>query len=262
MALTAQEIQEKGFEHSLRGYDVEQVDNFLEYVAIEVANMTAELAALRQQASVPVQTDAFAPISVPVPAAPEVDEAAIQARIDAAVAAAISDAQTRISLAEAKVAQAEAKLAEKDDMSATIAAAFISAQRSADALKEEARAEGERIYREADAKAREFIREALTEKQRILAETEGLKISCNQFRTQYQRLIEQFAAESSAQFASFGAEVSEEEVDAALPKIEEIEVAEEAIAGSNPLPVKLTENVGLELDDSDLDEDDDIAVID
>jgi DivIVA domain-containing protein len=47
MGITAKEIQEQGFEHSRKGYDVDEVDVFLEHVAVEVDNLNREIADLR-----------------------------------------------------------------------------------------------------------------------------------------------------------------------------------------------------------------------
>ena len=49
MAITMQDIQDEGFEHALRGYDVGQVDVFLERVANEVDAMNKQIADLESQ---------------------------------------------------------------------------------------------------------------------------------------------------------------------------------------------------------------------
>ena len=47
MSITAKDIQEQEFEHSRKGYDVEEVDVFLERVAVEVDAMTRQNQELR-----------------------------------------------------------------------------------------------------------------------------------------------------------------------------------------------------------------------
>lgn len=235
MSITAMDIQQQGFEHSLRGYDVEQVDDFLERVATEVGAMTAEIDSLKAQlASAPQATQA-----IEQPASGDGDriaqaEAAAKAAADQARAIASQAKATEDELARAKatIAELDKKLAEKDTMDSTISNAFISAQRaadsmltearnSADALKEEARAEGERIYRESEAKARDFIREALLEKQRLENEIDALSASCDEFRAQYRALVEHFVAEADRRFSDIKPPVvTEAAVSAALPVIE------------------------------------------
>ena len=172
MSITALDIQQQGFEHSLRGYDVEQVDVFLERVAQEVDALVTENEQLKEQleaASAQPQTEGA---EERIAAAEAQAQAAVeQAR---AIAAQAQAAEEELAAAKAAVADLQAKLAEKGSMDLTISNAFISAQKAADAmlaeakssadnLREEARAEGERIYRESEAKARDFIREALLE---------------------------------------------------------------------------------------------------
>jgi cell division initiation protein len=110
-----------------------------------------------------------------------------------------ADASARIRLAEERAAQAEEKACANASGGVTedsISKAFIAAQRSADALKDEARREGEKVYREAEAKARDIIRESLAEKQKILAEIDRLRESCEKFRTEYLSLINHFQTDA------------------------------------------------------------------
>ena len=238
MSITALDIQNEGFEHSLRGYDVEQVDVFLERVAQEVDAMTTEISDLKQQLS--EAKDKLAEVEA-APVADAEDLAAAHERADRAQAelektqSKVADALVRAEVAEGRVKAAEdrarsaeaqlkplrEKLDEKNKLDSAISEAFISAQRSADQLKEEARAEGERIYRESEAKAREFIREALAKKASILNEIEALQQSSDEFRERYLALIERFATEARENFADMEPPaVSDEEVDGLLPDIE------------------------------------------
>ena len=252
MSITAMDIQQQGFEHSLRGYDVEQVDDFLERVANEVDALVKENEALKAQAaSAPASTSSETEQIAPVAAAGDngriaqaesaAKAAADQARAIAAQAKATED---ELRVAKTTIAEMEKKLAEKDSLDSTISNAFISAQRAADAmltdarnsadsLKEEARAEGERIYRESEAKARDFIREALLEKQRIIDETEALCASCDNFRAQYRALIEHFSTEADRRFTDVNPPVvTEAAVAAALPVIDSV-----AAAGDESAPI-------------------------
>ena len=235
MTITALDIQQEGFEHSMRGYDITQVDEFLERVAQEVDAMNAQIAQLQQRL-------AEAPAAV---AEPVVDTAALDAATRRA-----TEAEQRLAAAEARSRQAESKLAqlqekfaplqrqldEKNEMDSAISNAFISAQRSADALKEDARAEGERIYRESEAKAREFIREALSEKQRILNEIDALENSAARFREDYKKLLSRFAGEAENDFANLRPpQIPDNIVNDVLPKYEDLKGEPDASA---PVPVQ------------------------
>ena len=158
MALTSLDIQQKSFGASRHGYDPQEVDVFLEQIAAEVDEFNRVL----------------------------------------------HEANTRCQAAEARALTAEQQAVQlstrepgpQDTTEEQIARAFIAAQRSADLLKEEARAEAEKIYREAEQRARDVVRDATTEKQRILAEIETLRESCEKFRSEYLSLLNHFSADA------------------------------------------------------------------
>ncbi|MGN0072228.1 MAG: DivIVA domain-containing protein [Coriobacteriales bacterium] len=242
MSITALDIQQQGFEHSLRGYDVEQVDVFLERVAQEVDALVTENEQLKEQLEAAAGQPADPAADERVAAAEaQAHAAAEQAR---AIAAQAQATEEELAAAKAAVAELQAKLAEKGSMDLTISNAFISAQKAADAmlaeakvaadnLREEARSEGERIYRESEAKARDFIREALLEKQRIVDETGALANSCDNFRAQYRALLEHFSAEADRMFTDVNPPVvSEASVQAAMPTVADVPAPAEEDAAS------------------------------
>lgn len=243
MSITAEDIQNEGFEHSLRGYDVDQVDVFLERVANEVDEMNKTIAELTRQLE---ESQSAQPEDEgdEEPAAEEdAPSAEVLAEIDKAnkkVADAIvraEEAESRAKRAEARAERAEGQieplrkqLEEKSKLDSAISEAFISAQRSADQLKEEARAEGERIYRESEAKAREFIREALARKASVFNEIDELQKSADEFRDRYAALLQSFTEEASKKFEDVKpADIPEGIVNELLPDIDSMPVsAEEA----------------------------------
>ena len=79
-------------------------------------------------------------------------------------------------------------------------AALIAAQQSADNIVAEARENADRIRTEADAKAREVIRQALAEKQNELAEIDRLKASREEFKAEYLKLIQHFMDDAQNEF--------------------------------------------------------------
>ena len=189
MTITALEIQEIRFSEAKKGYDPGEVDDFLERVAGDVDTLNRALS-----------------------------EAA--ARIKAAEAR-VKDAETRIEEAEERAAAAqagqiaakkEAVVAEKPVSTRSkapeiseqdISNAFIAAQKSAEALKEEARKEADRVYREAESKGRDIVREALAEKQKTLGELDRLRESCEHFRTEYLSLLKHFQSDAQKRLTDF-----------------------------------------------------------
>ena len=245
MAITKEDIQKEGFEHSLRGYDVEQVDVFLERVASEVAEMNLRIADLEgqlskaqdqlKQANDKLATLGDAASSEELKAATEreqetrVELEQAQSKIADAIVRAeqaesrMREAEARANSAEAKLEPLQEQLAEKSKLDSAIAEAFIAAQRSAEQIKEEARTEGDRIYRESEAKAREFNRESLAKKASVNNEIETLQSSLHKFKVEYLAMLDRFTAQAKGEFSDIEAIlVSEEDINAVLPNIEDM----------------------------------------
>jgi cell division initiation protein len=172
MSITALEIQEVRFGEVKKGYNPNEVDEFLERVATDVDTLNRALgeAASRIKAAEARADEAERHLAEGVPAAP---------------------------------APVEKKPEESTISEDVISKAFIAAQKSADALQAEARKESERVYREAEAKGRDIVREALSEKQKTLAEVDRLRESSEQFRTEYLSLLKHFQADAQKRLTAF-----------------------------------------------------------
>lgn len=252
MGITAQDIQNEGFEHSLRGYDVGQVDAFLERVAAEVdamnrtiADLESQLTAANEQLAAVVEPEVDTASAEQIAAAENTSEELDKANAkmaDALVRAEDAEGKLKAALqraeaSELQVGKLKEQLAEKNKLDSAISEAFISAQRSADALKEEARAEGERIYREAEGKAREFIREALAKKASIYSEIDALQKSSDSFRQRYIGMVEGFAAQAKESFSNLEPpEIPDNIVNEMLPDMENIQAQPAASAEDHEEP--------------------------
>ena len=167
MAITPADIQAQTFSEAKRGYDPGEVDVFLERLASEVDAMLNKIVDLKTRLT-----------------ATEQELAAAQAQAQVAPVA-----------APAPVANPEYTAT-----ASQISAALIAAQQSADNIVAEARENADRIRTEADAKAREVIRQALAEKQNELAEIDRLKASREEFKAEYLKLIQHFMDEAQNEF--------------------------------------------------------------
>jgi len=181
MSITAKEIQEVVFNQAKKnGYDTDEVDEFLERVAADVDMLTRALteAATRiktaeKRAEEAEKRVAMLEAAPPPPPAPVIEAAPVVEAVDTAITGEV------------------------------IAKAFIAAQRSADALQEEARKEAERIYREAESKGRDIVRDALSEKQKALDELARLRMACERFRTEYLALLRNCESDAQKRLSNF-----------------------------------------------------------
>lgn len=235
MAITMQDIQDEGFEHALRGYDVGQVDVFLERVANEVDAMNKQIADLESQLKEAKDELAktrgeLAEANAEALASPDELEQAnlvereLRSELEV-VKERLAAATARAEEAEAKIEPMQERLEEKKSLDNAIAEAFIAAQRSAAQIKEDARIEGDRIYRESEAKAREFIRESLAKKAAIDNEIKALSEYSQKFREQYLDMLERFTAHAKEEFSNLANQgVTDEAVEAELPKIDMLRI--------------------------------------
>ena len=169
MAITPADIQAQTFSEAKRGYDPAEVDVFLETLSSEVDAMLAKIVDLKGRLTATEQ----------------------------------QLADTQAQLAQAQDAAAQAVPA--PDFSAQerqISAALIAAQQTAEGIVNDANENADRIRNEADAKAREVIRQALTEKQAELEEIDRLKASREEFKAEYLKLIQHFMDDAQNSFPS------------------------------------------------------------
>lgn len=173
MAITPQDIEQQAFSAAKQGYNTEEVDDFLELLAGEVDAMLQKIADLKGRLN--TAEDQLAAAQAQLEAAPSHTEAAAAPAPD-------------YSVSERQISQV-----------------LIVAQQSADRLVADARDNAERIRNEADAKAREVIRQALAEKQNELDEIDRLKASREEFRSEYKNLLQHFMDDADAVFPDGGA---------------------------------------------------------
>ncbi|WP_346968578.1 DivIVA domain-containing protein [Collinsella aerofaciens] len=178
MAITPADIQAQTFSEAKRGYDPAEVDVFLETLSSEVDAMLAKIVDLKGRLTAAEQqlADTQAQLA-------QAQDAAAQAVPAAPVAAPVAAPAPDFSAQERQ-----------------ISAALIAAQQTAEGIVNDANENAERIRNEADAKAREVIRQALTEKQAELEEIDRLKASREEFKAEYLKLIQHFMDDAQNSF--------------------------------------------------------------
>lgn len=203
MPITPAEIQQKTFsEAKRRGYEPSEVDEFLEQISRDIDAMLRKIADLKNRLT-----------------AAEAKNGELQGEIEkvrAEADKAVADAHA----AAPAAAPAPANNGKPNIYSATeeqLSAALIVAQQTADRIVAEAKSNAERIRLDADNQARKVIRQALDEKQTELDEIERLKVSRENFRTEYLALIQKFSDAASANFPLITSAPSGSEAVAAAP---------------------------------------------
>jgi cell division initiation protein len=199
MSITALEIQEVRFGEVKKGYDPNEVDEFLERVATDVDTLNRAL------------SEAASRIKAAEVRAEEAEKRAAAADEKAPAAPVLDAFEPRV----------EPVRSENEISADVISKAFIAAQKSADGLLEEARREAEKVYREAESKGRDIVREALAGKQKTLAEVDRLRESSEQFRTEYLSLLKHFQADAQKRISAFDDIVPPKPDEAAAKKAQE-----------------------------------------
>ena len=204
MPITPAEIQQKTFsEAKRRGYEPSEVDEFLEQISRDIDAMLRKIADLKNRLT-----------------AAEAKNGELQGEIEKVRAEADKAVADARAAAPAAAPAAPANNGKPNIYSATeeqLSAALIVAQQTADHIVAEAKSNAERIRLDADNQARKVIRQALDEKQTELDEIERLKVSRENFRTEYLALIQKFSDAASANFPLITSAPSGSEAVAAAP---------------------------------------------
>lgn len=194
MAITSTDIQNQSFKIERRGYDVDEVDVFLERVAAEIDELNDEIARLRLQAA-----DASA--AVAASRTEVITERPVEQTTSAEDAAALA-------AKDAKIAELEAKLRERKTDDTAIAQALIVAQRTGDEIVAKAKADAEQTRAYAEEEGKRILDKANAEKQKVIDHINELSASREQVREQYQDMLKEFIGSATQRLSEIGGEVT------------------------------------------------------
>ena len=194
MAITSSDIQNQSFKIERRGYDVDEVDVFLERVASEIDDLNDEIARLRVQVKEAASASRTEVISGRPAAAS--DEEAKPAGIDPAL----------VAEKDAMIAELEAKLRDRKSDDTAIAQALIVAQRTADEIV--SKADAGQTRQNAEDEGRRILEKANAEKQKVIDHINELSSSREKVREQYQDMLKEFIGSATQRLAEIGGEVT------------------------------------------------------
>ena len=196
MAITASDIHNQSFSIDRKGYDVDEVDVFLEHVADEIDILNDTIAQLQAQR----EEDRVSGFD-----APAASTVAITETVAASVDTAEYDAQ--LAQKDAIIADLERQLNDKRADDNAIAQALIIAQRSADEILAKANANATETIQDARDEAQRIIDRANTDRQDVIDAIRKLQDDREDAREEYADLLKDIISDASRKLADIGANV-------------------------------------------------------
>lgn len=201
MAITSAEIHNQSFSIDRKGYDVDEVDVFLEHVADEIDGLNQQIASLQSQ----IGEDTFAGFDRPatfddeVFDEPEPEHAAEQ---DDQPAGSVDPAI--LAEKDAAIAELEKQLESKKADGNAIAQALIIAQRSADEILANAKADAAATIKDAEDEADRILDKAENDRQKVIDAIHKLENDREEAREDYRDLLNDFITDATRKLAEIG----------------------------------------------------------
>lgn len=197
MAITSGDIHNQSFSIDRKGYNVDEVDVFLEHVANEIDLLNEQIDQLSSQvndlgAALQQREEELA-AAQSAPAAPAEESTPLPVN-------ATPDEK------DERIAELERKLEERKLDDNAIAKALITAQRSGEEVIAKAKSDAEGMRRDAEEEARRILAKANGEKQRILESIDSLQKDREDVRAEYQTLLRGFINSATKTLSEIGGE--------------------------------------------------------
>lgn len=196
MTITASDIHNQSFSIDRKGYDVDEVDVFLEHVADEIDVLNDTIAHLQAQ----LEEDRFSGFDAPASSTVAIAETAV-ATVDT------SELDAQLAQKDAIISDLERQLADKRADDNAIAQALIIAQRSADEILAKANANATETIQDARDEAQRIIDRANTDRQDVVDAIRKLQDDREDAREEYADLLKDIISDASRKLADIGANV-------------------------------------------------------
>ena len=203
MAITSAEIHNQSFSIDRKGYDVDEVDVFLEHVADEIDGLNDQIAQLEAQ----LDDSKFDGFDTPARIMDDMDDEPLSAPVSAADAEELAAKDARIAELEARCEDLEQQLEEKKANDNAIAQALIIAQRSADDVISNAKAQAADTIQDAEDEAKRIVDKAEADRQKVLDAIKKLEDDREDVREDYRDLLTDFIGDATRKLAEIGGEM-------------------------------------------------------
>lgn len=208
MAITSAEIHNQSFSIDRKGYDVDEVDVFLEHVADEIDGLNQQIASLQSQ----IGEDTFAGFDRPATFddeafdEPEPEHAAEQddQPADSIDPTILAEKDVAIAERDARIAELEKQLESKKADGNAIAQALIIAQRSADEILANAKADAAATIKDAEDEADRILDKAENDRQKVIDAIHKLEDDREEAREDYRDLLNDFITDATRKLAEIG----------------------------------------------------------
>ncbi len=197
MAITSAEIHNQSFSIDRKGYDVDEVDVFLEHVADEIDGLNQLIESLRAQ----LDDNAFAGFDTPVNFDEEPEEEAAPAE-ETQIMPAVNPAE--LEEKDARIAELEAQLESKKADDNAIAQALIIAQRSADEILSNAKADAAATVKDAEDEASRILDKAEADRLKVQEAIKKLEDDREDAREEYRDLLTDYINDANRKLAEIG----------------------------------------------------------
>ncbi len=195
MAITSEDIQNQSFSIGRKGYDVDEVDVFLEHVADEIDLLNDRIAELEDQLAEAEANEHV--VAVEQVEAVEVDRGAV-ADVDEGDYAAL------LAEKDDSIADLEAQQSDKQANDSAISQALIIAQRSADEIIVKANAQASETMQDARDEAERILARANADKQDVVDAIRKLEDDREDARTEYAEMLRDMIDDATSKLNSLG----------------------------------------------------------
>lgn len=193
MAITSEDIQNQSFSIDRKGYDVDEVDVFLEHVADEIDLLNDRIAELEDQLE-----EARGGVVVSAREDADGDET------ETIIAGDAGDYAVLLAEKDDIIADLEAQLADKQANDSAISQALIIAQRSADEIIVKANAQASETMQDARDEAERIIARANADRQEIVEAIHRLEDDREDARTEYADMLRDMIEDATAKLNHLG----------------------------------------------------------